>query len=133
MRMRNNRHYKRYPVKCGGIITDDGFRKYRFQTINMSACGMSFTTDVEIGETAALTVHFDTSGILFPHIKRLTGKIVRKKDIKPRFYYAVRFVELSHMEAVEIDEYLQYRHKGSLIYMADHPVEDTFMAFPKIN
>jgi hypothetical protein len=98
----------------------------------MSACGMSITTDVEIKDTALLSIHFDSSGILLPHTKQLKGKIVRKKETNAGFNYAIRFIDLTHMETIEIDEYLRYRQTGSLAQMANHPVEDTYMAFPSV-
>jgi hypothetical protein len=95
---------------------------------NISACGMSITTDKEIQHTHTLEIHFDSTGLLQPHVKLLKGEVVRKKQNSSVFKYSVRFLDLTHAEIVELDEYLRYvQNSTSKTYLL--PSEDMDKSF----
>lgn len=125
--MKNNRLYNRYSVKCSGNIVDNSLRNYRFVMNNISACGMNITTEKKIVDENTLTIYFDQGEIIFPHIKQLKGRIVRKKTDDSVYNYAVRFFNVTNMEIVEIDEYLRFRHFSSLVNMIENPNESAYM------
>ncbi len=125
--MKNNREYNRYSVKCSGDITDSRHNNYKFVMNNISAGGMSITTDEEMIEENELTILFDMCDIMLPRTKQLKGRIVRKKADDPVYNYGIRFTDVTSMEVVEMDEYLRFRHYSALVHMVDNPVEGTYM------
>ena len=131
--MGNNRHFIRYSIRCSGSMTDDNFNEYKFSLNNISACGMNVTTEKEISDTTTLTISFDNSGLHLPSRKQLKGGIIRKKVSGSEFVYGIRFLNLSVMEAVDIDEYLKYRQKNSAGNMMDKSIEDLFAGFSSFN
>lgn len=106
--MHNRRHYRRYPVQCTGYITDSRFQKINFRVNDISACGMNITADKEIDDTQPLLIYFNVRGVPLPHAKNLKGKVVRKNLLYSTLDYSIRFLGLTHMEVIEIDEYLNY-------------------------
>jgi hypothetical protein len=120
--MGDMRHYKRYAVKCSGNIIDSKFRRIKFRVNNISACGISVSTDREVEDAEALTIYFDITGILLPHTKHLKGKVVRRHSGHSSFNYGIRFLDLTHLEIVEIDEYLRYSQKNAI---SSIPPEDS--------
>lgn len=131
--MKNNRHYNRYSVKCNGNITDNSHHNYRFIMNDISAAGMNITTDKEVTDEKPLTIHFDISGIHLPRTKHLKGEVVRKKADNSVHNYGIRFIDLTNMEIVEIDEYLRSRHYSSLVHMVDNSLDDAYMRFTSTN
>jgi hypothetical protein len=85
---------------------------------------MNISTDKAIDDTHLLTINFDLTSIRLPHIKQLSGFVTRRKLSGYAFNYSIRFLNLSHKEIVEIDEYLQ-----STYSKYDIPTEDTDMVF----
>ena len=120
--MKNNRKYVRYTIKCSGYITDDTCLRYRFQMNNISACGISITTDREMETSPRLTISFDATGPHLPHAKQLRGRVVRVKAVSSGFTYGIYFNGLNVTETIEIDEYLRCRHGNSL----EKPAEDAY-------
>jgi len=105
----NKRHFARYFIRCAGYFLDSAFRRYDFRVNNISANGMNITTDKEVKASGdVLTIHFDPEGLNPPRIKELKGSIVREKKNGAGFNYGIRFLGLSYMETVALDEYLQY-------------------------
>jgi c-di-GMP-binding flagellar brake protein YcgR len=113
--MKNNRHYKRYAVKCSGWIIDKSSQKYRFHVNDISASGMNIATDKELDDAQMLSIKFDISGTLLPHAKRLEGEIVRKNRTNTGYNYSIRFLGLTHNEIVEMDEYLRYVQRNCVV------------------
>ena len=122
--MKNNREYRRYAVKCNGNITDSNYHDFSFFMNDISAGGMSITTDGEIKDEQALSIQFDILEVLLPRKLQLKGVVVHKKAHKSVHQYGIRFFNLTTMEIVEIDEYLRFRHYSSLVHMVDNPTED---------
>lgn len=106
--MKNNRFYKRYAVKCSGYIIDNQYQKTRFQVNDISACGMNINAEKRIEDSHLVTIFFDLTACRLPHAKQLKGFVTRKKLSNTVFNYSIRFLELTHTEIIEIDEYLQY-------------------------
>lgn len=105
----NKRHFTRYVIRCAGYFLDSAFHRIDFRVNNISANGMNVATDKEIKAAGdALTIHFDPEGLSLPQIKELKGSIVTKKKTGAGFNYGIRFLGLSYMEYVELDEYLRY-------------------------
>lgn len=124
--MKNNRLYSRYTIRCYGDITDNKYRNIRFVMNDISAGGMNITTEQEITDEKALTIHLDMTKILLPR-KQLKGVIVRKKKDQSSYNYGIRFHEISHMEIVEIDEYLRFRHYSALVHIVENPSENIYL------
>ena len=74
----------RFSVKCGGYLTDERLRQYRFTVMNISGCGMNITTTEQIKDTKSFRINFDNSGLLIPHIRQIKGAIVRERGNKNR-------------------------------------------------
>lgn len=130
--MKDSRLYKRYGVKCCGQMTDDHYRKFRFQVNDMSAGGMSITTDKEMENQSKFIISFDPSGILLPHTKRLEGVVVRKMAGTPTYKYGVCFYGLSHTEIIEIDEYLHFSQKHTPKHIVDNSeVSELMLAYTR--
>jgi hypothetical protein len=123
--MKNDRHYRRYAVRWNGSIVDRACREFNFQVNNISACGMNITTGTELKDTEhTLTIHFDAAGIVLPRAKILKGTVVRTKQTGNTFNYSIRFQDLTHMECVEIDEYLRYMQSNPLNVLRSHEDSD---------
>lgn len=122
--MINNRLYNRYSVTCNGEITDNSHHNYSFVMNDMSAGGMSITTDKEILDENALTIHFDISQFHLPRTTQLRGTVVRKIADHSIYNYGIRFFDVTSMEIIEIDEYLRFRHYSALVHMVENPTEN---------
>lgn len=127
--MKNTRYYARYPVKCNGYVTDNNHHSYKFIMNNISAGGMSITTDKEVTDESTLTINLDISEILLPHTKQLKGTVVRKNTSNNGYHYGIHFFDLTKIEIVEMDEYLRFRHYKTLVHMIDNAEEDSHMSF----
>jgi c-di-GMP-binding flagellar brake protein YcgR len=118
--MNDNRLYKRYEIQCNGSILSGSHQNYEFITNNISAGGMSITTDREVADESPVTIMLDVTNLLLPRAQ-LQGMIVRKDADDSAFNYGIRFMDLSNLEIAEIDEHLRDTHFSSLTHRVENP------------
>lgn len=108
-------------------MTDGSHHNYTFVMNDISAGGMSITTDKEIIDENALAISLDISQILLPHMTQLKGAVVRKTSDQSVYNYGIRFFDVTSMQIIEIDEYLRFRHFSSLVHVVENPTENLYM------
>ena len=121
IRMKEKRQYKRYSIKSGGRASDDSDQNCKFIMNNISAGGMSITTEKELKEESPLTIQLDKAQLRLPHTKPLKGMIVRKKEESDAYHYGIRFTGLTKTETQEIGSYLRDEHFASLAHIVKNP------------
>lgn len=123
--MTDRRRYRRYTVNCVGHLCKGKLRKYEFQINNISAVGMSITTDLDFDQASLLSMSISLTGLPLPRERQLKGEVVMKKRLKAAFFkYSIHFVELTNADVVELDEFLRYMHNNtfntSIMLYDDH-------------
>lgn len=121
IRMKERRQYKRYSIQVNGKASDDSHQNYQFIMNNISAGGMSITTEKELKDESPLTIQLDKAQLRLPRTKPLKGMIVRKKEESDAYHYGIRFTGLTKTETQEMDTYLRDEHFASLAQMVKNP------------
>lgn len=120
--MRKMRHYQRYSVSGGGTIYLGGPRT-GFSLKDVSASGMCILSEAELEENAIFQMDVHISGIYMNFEKTFRGKVVRRSKQEKLFVYGVRFVDLSHKDAIDIDEYLRLNHGSASLHFTPPDAE----------
>lgn len=113
--MRKLRHYQRYAVSGSGFFHNNPIRKVEFSVKDISASGINITTEIELEEHEVITMDVQVSGNLLPYIKQFKGKVVRKRQHNSIYNYGIRFMELTHKDMIEIDEYLRLNYGSAAL------------------
>ncbi|NLA86062.1 MAG: PilZ domain-containing protein [Clostridiales bacterium] len=119
--MKEKRQYKRYSIKGGGRASDDSDQNCKFIMNNISAGGMSITTEKELKEESPLTIQLDKAQLRLPPTQPHKGMIVRKKEESDAYHYGIRLSGQTKTETQEIDTYLRDEHFASLAQMVKNP------------
>jgi hypothetical protein len=100
-------------VNCSGHFYDGKRQKYQFRLKNISAVGMSITTDYDFSQTHILSIHFESAGMQLHHVRQLKGEVIRKTLDRTGYHYSIRFVGVTNADIVELDEFLRYAHSNT--------------------
>lgn len=114
--MSKMRHYQRYTVLSSGFIFFSPVRKAEFSINNISASGMNITAKVELEEHEAFMMEIQIYGKLFPVSKQMKGRVVRKRRHNSIYHYGIRFIDMTHKDIVELDEYLRLNHDSTAFH-----------------
>lgn len=111
--MRKHRHYQRYKVAGNGHILSSKLQKAGVLVNDISASGVNLTTDLELEEHETVVIDITISGSFIPFSKQFKGKVIRKHSNNSLHHYAVKFIELTRKDLIEVDEYLRFNQSSS--------------------
>ncbi len=114
--MRKMRYYQRYTVSGSGFILFSPERKAEFSINDISASGMSITAQAELEENEAVMTEVRIYGKLLPVSKQMKGSVVRKRRHNSIYHYGIRFIDMTHKDIVELDEYLRLNHDSTAFH-----------------
>lgn len=125
--MGNIRHCRRYVVTGNGWIYCTNGKKAEFKVNDISASGVSITTDSVLKEKDIILMEIYVYGNLLPFMKKAKGEVVRKQQ-GMGYRYGIRFVGLTDKDMIEMDEYLRLNCGGTELHYTPYEViHDDFM------
>ncbi|RCX16646.1 PilZ domain-containing protein [Anaerobacterium chartisolvens] len=121
--MRRIRHYQRYEATGKGTVKHSNTHGTDFTIKNISASGIKLFTAVKLDANSVILMDIHIHGTVSSFSKQVKGKILRRQKHHNSYFYAIHFIDLSHQEIIELDEYLRLNFGNSLLHHSPYEIE----------